>query len=494
MIGILIIVKKNGFSLAEMMVVMLIISIMMAAATPILTKRAKASADSCWKKIPADLAKIYYGTNQEDGVAIGTSTYGSNTSRLLLNTANSSQNQIIFQQGGTTYGKLALDSAHNVGLGNVTLAAANSTALGATVTASGANSTALGYGASATQALDIAIGSSANAAGSTFTFFGSPVIGGATALGASATAETWATSIGASTNASGWASSTFGVFAKASGQSSTSIGASANTSADGSSALGNGANASGVNSSALGSYTNASGANSTALGHSANVSGANSTAIGDGASSAGPYNIAIGHSANATNGVGGCTTVGGNAKAIQWVATALGYGANSSYVGSTAIGYNATTTANNQIMMGTSNEQVYFPGTIAAPSDFRLKNIKGEYNKGIVDIRKIKTYNYTFKNDKRKTPRVGVIAQDIQKILPQAITKDNDGYLAVKQEDLFYAMMNAIKQLDKMFEALINVNSITNQKIKILEAENKSLKKQNKAFENRLTKLEKGIK
>ena len=64
-------------------------------------------------------------------------------------------------------------------------------------------------------------------------------------------------------------------------------------------------------------------------------------------------------------------------------------------------------------------------------------------------ILKLKIYDYKYKNDKSETPHVGVVAQDLKKVFPNAVRKNDDGYLEIRQEDMFYAMLNAIKDLDK---------------------------------------------
>ena len=68
-------------------------------------------------------------------------------------------------------------------------------------------------------------------------------------------------------------------------------------------------------------------------------------------------------------------------------------------------------------------------------------------------IRQLKVFNYTFKKDKTKTPHVGVMAQDLQKIFPDAVKKGVDGFLTIRMEDMFYAVINAIKELDRKYAA-----------------------------------------
>ena len=86
-------------------------------------------------------------------------------------------------------------------------------------------------------------------------------------------------------------------------------------------------------------------------------------------------------------------------------------------------------------------------------SDRRLKYVGKEFTSGLDKIRQLKVFNYTFKKDKTKTPHVGVIAQDLQKVFPVAVKKGKDGFLTIRFEDMFFAMINAIKELDLKYEA-----------------------------------------
>ena len=86
-------------------------------------------------------------------------------------------------------------------------------------------------------------------------------------------------------------------------------------------------------------------------------------------------------------------------------------------------------------------------------SDRRLKFVGKEFSSGLDKIKELKVYNYTFKKDKSKTPHVGVIAQDLQKVFPSAVKKGTDGFLTIRMEEMFYAMINAIKELDLKYQA-----------------------------------------
>ena len=92
-------------------------------------------------------------------------------------------------------------------------------------------------------------------------------------------------------------------------------------------------------------------------------------------------------------------------------------------------------------------------------SDRRLKYVGKEFTSGLDKIRQLKVFNYTFKKDEKKTPHVGVIAQDLQKVFPDAVKKGTDGFLQIRFEDMFYAVINAIKELDSRVTALEKENA-----------------------------------
>ena len=103
-------------------------------------------------------------------------------------------------------------------------------------------------------------------------------------------------------------------------------------------------------------------------------------------------------------------------------------------------------------------------------SDRRLKYVGSENTSGLDKIRQLKVFNYTFKKDEKKTPHVGVIAQDLQKIFPDAVKKGVDGFLTIRMEDMFYAVINAIKELDSRVTALEKENQELKARIERLES------------------------
>ena len=345
--------NKKAFTLAEVMVVLFVLTVILAAFAPMMTTRTKVNKTSPWTYASPDTANAYFGMGANQTIMIGQKTKPATdpSNRFTINTSAVDQLHVLFKQGDNILGQLNLNN-DNVVLGGNRAAVATGT--------------------------------------------GNTIVG----------TESFK------------------------------------------------ANTTGIQNTAIGTQS-----------LFANTTGNYNTAIGTASmpnNTTGQYNTAIGF------------------KACE--------GVNSNYT--TCIGAfsgpNIPTDASvNNIYIGNSMSNIYVYGTselrnLITSSDYRLKNIKGENQSGLDKIKKIKTYNYTYKDDKKQTPRVGVIAQELQKIFPNAVIKGKDGYLRIRQEDMFYAMINAIKEL-------ANKDSAKNLKIKELEKKNEDL-------EARIEKLEKRLK
>ncbi|MBL4753238.1 MAG: tail fiber domain-containing protein [Flavobacteriales bacterium] len=101
-------------------------------------------------------------------------------------------------------------------------------------------------------------------------------------------------------------------------------------------------------------------------------------------------------------------------------------------------------------------------GTWTIVSDERLKNIEGSYTKGLSEILQLQPITYRYKNvGERKFPEevliaqnVGFSAQEIQKIFPEAVGTDADGYLNFNMHAILVAYVNAIQELEAQHTAL----------------------------------------
>lgn len=148
-----------------------------------------------------------------------------------------------------------------------------------------------------------------------------------------------------------------------------------------------------------------------------------------------------------------------------------------------------------------------YTNSLTSFSDRRLKRDIVPTKYGLKDIRKINVYNYNWKSDDTKTQKIGVIAQELQKVIPEGVLADkNDagGYLTVNVEWLIYPMINAIKELDvqvqtikkqvvaysKEYVTLVERVSKLEKEVKVLEKENKALTRDVKVAYKKVKKAE----
>ena len=93
-------------------------------------------------------------------------------------------------------------------------------------------------------------------------------------------------------------------------------------------------------------------------------------------------------------------------------------------------------------------------GTWDVFSDERLKNVKGRYNTGLKALMQLQPIRYEYKPNnplgiKLEGENIGFGAQSLQKIIPEAVTRNSAGYLMVKSDPILWTMLNAIKEQQK---------------------------------------------
>lgn len=81
------------------------------------------------------------------------------------------------------------------------------------------------------------------------------------------------------------------------------------------------------------------------------------------------------------------------------------------------------------------------------PSDACLKDDIEDNNTGLKEINSLRVKSYTYKNDSTRHKHVGVIAQELQQVFPNSVQKDSSGNLMINTEEIFFAMVNSIKEL-----------------------------------------------
>jgi hypothetical protein len=92
-------------------------------------------------------------------------------------------------------------------------------------------------------------------------------------------------------------------------------------------------------------------------------------------------------------------------------------------------------------------------------SDARIKDVVRNYEKGLAEILQINPIIYTYKENNAlgivdPGEHIGIIAQAVQPIFPEAITTDDRGYLHFNSDALSWASINAIKELNSKINSL----------------------------------------
>jgi FtsZ-binding cell division protein ZapB len=130
-------------------------------------------------------------------------------------------------------------------------------------------------------------------------------------------------------------------------------------------------------------------------------------------------------------------------------------------------------------------------GSWSTLSDIRLKNLSVSYDKGLKEIMALQPVKFFYKEGNPRElasdeEQIGFVAQDVQKVFPEAVTEAKDGYLDFNIHAINVAVVNAIKELKTENDQL----KIENDQLK---AENELLKSENEQIDSRLTNIEKII-
>jgi hypothetical protein len=92
-------------------------------------------------------------------------------------------------------------------------------------------------------------------------------------------------------------------------------------------------------------------------------------------------------------------------------------------------------------------------------SDSRLKDVGENFTHGLESLGQLQPVHYHYKSDNplnlpSNPDYVGVVAQQVQQAIPEAVQKNKAGYLVVNNDPIIWTMLNAIKQLKAENERL----------------------------------------
>jgi len=106
------------------------------------------------------------------------------------------------------------------------------------------------------------------------------------------------------------------------------------------------------------------------------------------------------------------------------------------------------------------NGNVTYTGTLARASDARYKANVQTLGSALQTVENLRGVTYDYKRrafPERNFPagrQVGFLAQEVQSVLPQLVSKDRDGYLSVDYVQVVPVLVEAIKEQQKQIEAL----------------------------------------
>jgi hypothetical protein len=331
--------------------------------------------------------------------------------------------------------------------------------------------------------------------------------------------------MGAFTVANSEVSTAMGILTSATGYGSTALGYSSMTNAESATAMGYGTLASGIGSTALGLSTTASGTGSTSMGSSTVASGYFSTALGYnttaqcyGSLVIGRYNaytglsnewnfwdpvFVIGNGSSSDtrsnaftvykNGIADLgwfinlnkTSTGealrvSDAQAIWYDGTYFSWGYGGAYnvfARPVSVGTTASPGVYGLYVAGS----VYGTGGWAG-SDIRWKKDFETLQNILPEVVKLQGLKYSWRDDEYpamnfdKERQIGLIAQDVEKVFPELVKTDNNGYKAVSYEKFTVILLEGMKEQQKQIESF--------------RLENQQLKSELQSLKDRMVKVE----
>ncbi|MGD1998379.1 MAG: tail fiber domain-containing protein, partial [Flavobacteriaceae bacterium] len=290
-----------------------------------------------------------------------------------------------------------------------------------------------------------------------------------------------ATALGSSSEATGIASIAIGDQVTASGNyGATAFGFQTIASGDNSIAMGSQTTAFGNQSTAMGLNTSATGVRSIASGSGTTASGVSSIAGGIGSTASGYASMALGYQTTADATVS--YAIGDRVKADAYGTFAIGYNStgvenaskevfsfsNRAFVIGNggvegALGYSDPSDAVTILFDGTTT----IAGDLSINSDARLKANIISLGSTLAKLLQIDGKTYTMKKDDNKKQKIGVLAQDIEKVFPELVSESN-GVKSVNYQGLVPVLINALKEQDtKLNKQQAEINRLKEQEARI---------------------------
>jgi hypothetical protein len=93
-------------------------------------------------------------------------------------------------------------------------------------------------------------------------------------------------------------------------------------------------------------------------------------------------------------------------------------------------------------------------GDIILSSDARLKSNIVTLGPTLISLMQLDAKRYTMKADKEQKQKIGLLAQEVQKVFPELVREDKNGMLAVNYQALVPVLINALKEQEGNYKEL----------------------------------------
>jgi hypothetical protein len=128
-------------------------------------------------------------------------------------------------------------------------------------------------------------------------------------------------------------------------------------------------------------------------------------------------------------------------------------------------------------------------------SDIRLKDVSGNYHKGLAELLQLQPIVYRYKKDnplgitETDKDAYGFSAQEVQKVFPEAVG-EKEGYLNLDMHPLLVAQVNANRELNEKIEAQVIAIRELNEKIKAQEDASTRIDRQQQTIDQLILEIE----
>ncbi len=134
-------------------------------------------------------------------------------------------------------------------------------------------------------------------------------------------------------------------------------------------------------------------------------------------------------------------------------------------------------------------------GSWSNSSDLRLKDVYSAYEYGLDEIAALGPVRFSYKEGnarglKSGTQEIGFIAQEVQKVIPDAVTEGEDGFLDFNMHAINVALVNAVKEVVLKISGITQRVDMQQMEVDVLQAQMHQAEERIEAQEKRIQDLE----